>query len=119
MNARNDDGFTFVYPVIVAEQLDFEQHPHQVEILCTGHIVREGHLMCGETREKVMQDAKATKERNTPTRAPRVPVCPVCQENYKNHPDSAWFKWNQGKAISAGGIFLKPTEIASPVEVSG
>ena len=115
MNARNDDGFTFVYPVIVATQLDFEQHPHQVEILLTGHIVHEGHLMCGETREEVMSKAKATKEKNTPNRAPRVPVCPVCQENYKSHPDSAWFKFTHAMPIKAVGIEIVSRDV--PAEI--
>ena len=95
------DEFKIWYPVIVDVQLDFEKHEHKKDILCLGHILYQGRLMCGEAREAIKNRAKATKEKIVENRVERTKLCVECVRKYKLNGRSPYHAWVSGKPAPA------------------
>lgn len=91
-----DSAFKFWYPVIVETQVDFEGRLHDHEIFCMGHIVFKGRLMCGETREVLMNQVKAKKSKEQDKRAVTPKMCPVCLDAWKANPESSYYRYVNG-----------------------
>jgi len=108
-----DTKFSYFYPVKVEQQLDFEGKVHSKNVYLTGHIVYNGRLMCKESREVVVNRAKADKEKNSPTRLPRVSLCPVCQEAYKECPESDWYRFTHALPAETVGIEILSKDVVS------
>lgn len=94
-----DENFSFFYPVIEEQQLDFDGRVHVKEILCEGHIVHNGRIMCGESMEVIRNRAKVKKSKLVKVRVEKVKVHVVCLEKYKKNGDSALSRWIEGKPI--------------------
>lgn len=92
-----DEQFTYFYPVVIEQQLDFKGHAHPHEVLLDGHIVHNEVLMCKESRERLLRINKAEKAKKVSLRVPYTRICPVCLEAWKQHPDSPYYKFTHGK----------------------
>lgn len=92
-----DDLFAFWYPVIIDQQIDFEGHIHNKEVLLEGHILHSGRLLCGESKERLKNLVRAKKDKVLAKRAEKVKVCSECRRKYKKNGDSAYFAWTEGK----------------------
>lgn len=94
-----DNNFSHWYPIREETQLDFDNRPHVHEILCEGHIEHGGRLMCGESKEVLMNRAGAKKQKMTVKREVTPKMCPVCLEAWRNHPDSAYYRFTHGTPV--------------------
>lgn len=94
-----DEKFAYFYPIIIETQLDFEGRPHDHEVFCEGHIVFKGRLICGESREVVVKNSKATKSKEMPKRATTPKLCLACQEGYRNNPESPYYRFVHGTPV--------------------
>lgn len=104
-----DEKFQFWYPVVVELQTSFlDKHVFSKEVLCSGHILHSGRLMCGESMEITKNQCGAKKEKTVKLRVPNVAICPTCLAKYMRNGDSAYRAWVEGKA-------LKVTSIEKPV----
>lgn len=96
------DEFKYYYPVRIDQQLDFEGRVHNIVRYEEGHIMHSGHLMCGKRVE-----IKSKKRNNYKVLAHREnnkKLCPVCEEKWKAHPSSAWYKFVSGQAIKSAPL---------------
>lgn len=96
-----DENFLFWHPVIIEYQLDFEGKEHKHEVLCEGHILYGGRLLCKESMEVLKNHCKNTpkaivKDKTMKVRS-KVKICPTCQDLYKKNLYSAWNAWVEGK----------------------
>lgn len=91
-----DEKFSFWYPVLEETQVDFEGRPYIKEVFCTGHILYNGRLMCGESREVLKNRVKAKKEKTFSARKPTPKMCPHCLNEWRNCPDSPYYKFVHG-----------------------
>lgn len=103
-----DKQFVFWYPIVEEKQLDFEGREHIKQVFCEGHIVHNGRLMCGESREVIKNKAGAKKEKTQDSRAVTPKMCPVCLKAWKAHPDSSYYKY-------VNGVPSKITNIERPL----
>jgi hypothetical protein len=108
-----DTKFSYFYPVKVEQQLDFEGKVHNKDVFLTGHIVYNGRLMCKESREVIVNRTKADKEKNSPTRLPRVSICPACQQEYKDCPDSQYYQWTHALPTQTVGIEILSKDVVT------
>lgn len=90
-----DAVFKFFYPVIVETQVDFEGRPHDHDVFLEGHIVYKGRLMCGESREVIMNRSKAKKSKELEKRTISK-VCPVCLQAWRECPESPYYRYVNG-----------------------
>ena len=96
----NDVKFlSFQKPV---SQLDFDGHNHVVMVgIGEIHIVYQGRVMCGATKELLKKKYEAKSEKESVSN-PGKNVCNKCQESYKANGQLAWSKWVGGINISIG-----------------
>ena len=90
-----DAVFKIFYPIIEETQDDFEGRPHTYDVFCEGHITYKGRLMCGESREVVMNRAKAKKSKELDKRT-TAKLCPVCLEEWRKCPESPYYRYVNG-----------------------
>ena len=97
-----DSQFSFFYPIIEETQIDFEGRTHIHEVFCEGHILFNSRLMCidicKETMDDIMKRVGAKKKKILPRRTPKG-LCPTCLEQYKNNPDSAYYRFTHATPI--------------------
>ena len=101
-----DEEFEFWHPVIVEFQIGLDGKLFPKEVLCEGHIIYSGRLLCGESREvlknqiKAKFQAKEVKEKTLKKRVERTKVCAECLRKYRKNGDSAYSAWVEGKPIT-------------------
>lgn len=94
-----DDNFAFWFPITYIEQLTFENQTIKIEKFEDGHIVYGGRLMCGESREVILNHLH-TKESKTLKRRPEhLKLCKECDHKYRMNGHSAYHAWVNGEAI--------------------
>lgn len=91
-----DDNFRYFYPVKILKQMSFEGKEFHIPVYGEGHIQYFERLLCGKEPSKLTSDnSKVLKNRLNGK------MCPVCEEKYKAHPDSAWYRYVNGQAIKS------------------
>ena len=57
------------------------------------HILYQGVLMCGASRETLKNKLHAKKVKSVKIRLINVPLCKKCEAKYKANSNLAWSKW--------------------------
>lgn len=57
------------------------------------HILYQGVLMCGASRDTLKNKLHAKRVRNVKLRIENVPLCKKCEAKYKANSNLAWVKW--------------------------
>lgn len=94
-----DDNFTYFYPVKLLTQMSFEGKAFKIPEYGEGHIQYFGSLLCKAEKDKLTKKIKGDNEKIVKHPLPGKKMCPSCQELYKTHPHSAWFRFVNGQAI--------------------
>lgn len=84
--AFREDGTTYDHEVLspVGEQ----------------HILYQGVLMCGKSREGIKKYRKANKVKTVKLRIENVPVCKECERKYKANSNLSWSAWVESALLS-------------------
>lgn len=108
-----DEKYQFWYPVITEVQPSLLDPTIEIqkEVLCKGHIIYGGRLLCREAKEATKNRYKAKKEKIVALRVPKVRLCEDCQRIYRTKEDSAYSAWVTGKPIPASGNKEVPVKI--------
>lgn len=90
-----DDNFKYWYPVKILKQMSFEGKEFHIPQYREGHIEYFEKLLCESEKEKLIIKAKAENSKTLKHRL-NGKMCPLCEEKYKAHPDSAWYRYVNG-----------------------
>lgn len=76
------------------------------------HILYQGVLMCGKSREGIKGYRKAKRQKTVQLRIENVPLCKKCQEKYKANGNLPFSKWTiaargTGKSAMAFDAFVQ------------
>lgn len=63
------------------------------------HIVYQGVLMCGKSRDGIKGYRKTKKQKTVQLRIENVPLCKKCQEKYKANGNLSYVKWVQATEL--------------------
>lgn len=91
--ANLDDGFRYVYSVKFLTQMSFDGKPFKTPQYGEGHIEYFDRILCPAPKpqgknQKILKHAMDGKK-----------ICPKCQELWKSHPSSAWYKFVNGEKV--------------------
>lgn len=86
-----DDGFRYVYSVKMLTQMSFDGKAFKVPEYGLGHIEYFDRILCPASKGKNQKVLKHVMDGKK--------VCPKCQELWKAHPSSAWYKFVHGVKV--------------------
>lgn len=95
-----NDEFQVWFPIKFVDQLTFTNQTVHVEVFGEGHIVYQGILMCGESREKLKNAFGAKKDKTVVGRPSSVKICETCARKYRANGRSPWSNWVEGNPIT-------------------